>query len=363
MRAGVSYRQTLPAGFDYNVTVANDGTLSRRTLIAGSTAMAAGFAAKSLGLSMNESPLILGSGSHRYECFHDWITPPAGMVFGDTHGVAQDAKGNIYIAHTVNGASQSDDAICVYDEKGKFIKSWGSQFKGGAHGLDIRKEKNKEFIYHCDVNHRKFIKTDLDGKVIFELDTPKESGKYGSGENFIPTNVAFSPNGDFYIADGYGSNWIHQFTINGDYIRTFGGTGSEPGKVSQPHGIWLDDRSGTPMLAVADRANRRIQYFDLDGKHIKFSTEGMRQPCHFSIRGDEMLVPDLDSVITILDKSNKPIVQLGDGAPSDLRGHPRADFIPGKFIHPHDAMFLRNGDILVGEWVPIGRVTLLKRVR
>ena len=37
-------------------------------------------------------------------------------------------------------------------------------------------------------------------------------------------------------------------------------------------------------------------------------------------------------------------------------------FIPGKFIHPHDAVFLHNGDILVSEWVPIGRVTLLKRV-
>jgi len=56
-------------------------------------------------------------------------------------------------------------------------------------------------------------------------------------------------------------------------------------------------------------------------------------------------------------------VQLGDGYPSDLRGHPRADFIPGKFIHPHDAIFLKNGDILVAEWVPIGRVTLLKKVK
>ena len=76
-----------------------------------------------------------------------------------------------------------------------------------------------------------------------------------------------------------------------------------------------------------------------------------------------MLVPDLESIITVLDENNKVIVQLGDGAPSSLRDHPRPDFVPGKFIHPHDAIFLRNGDILVAEWVPIGRVTLLKRVK
>ena len=75
-----------------------------------------------------------------------------------------------------------------------------------------------------------------------------------------------------------------------------------------------------------------------------------------------MLVPDLKSVVTILDRDTLVAAQLGDGAPDDLRGHPRADFIPGKFIHPHDAQFLHNGNILVAEWVPIGRVTLLRKL-
>jgi hypothetical protein len=88
----------------------------------------------------------------------------------------------------------------------------------------------------------------------------------------------------------------------------------------------------------------------------------MRLPCHFAIRKGELLVPDLDSVITILDDKNRVVAQLGDGAPSGLRGKPRTEFLAGKFIHPHDAIFLRNGDILVAEWVPIGRVTLLKRI-
>jgi len=336
-----------------------ESKLSRRAFISGSAAatlsVAAGF--------RWEDKLILGSGEFKYECIHDWIVPPDGMVFGDTHGVAQDSKGRIYVAHTVNSESKSDDAICVYDERGKFQNSWGSRFKGGAHGLDLRREGGEEFLYHCDTAHRLVVKTRLDGTVVWEKGTPDESGKYKNGEAFIPTNVAFSPNGDFYVADGYGSNWIHQYDQKGNFIRTFGGSGSAPGQVSQPHGLWVDTRKKEPLLAVADRANRRIQYFSLDGKHVSFSSEGMRLPCHFSLRKELMLVPDLESIVTILDAENKPVAQLGDGKPTNLRGKPRAEFVPGKFIHPHDAMFLRNGDILVAEWVPQGRITLLKKVR
>jgi hypothetical protein len=71
----------------------------------------------------------------------------------------------------------------------------------------------------------------------------------------------------------------------------------------------------------------------------------------------------LRSVVTLLDKDNKVIVQLGDGDPTSLRNAPRCSFLPGKFIHPHEAIYLRNGDILVAEWVPIGRITLLKHIR
>jgi len=85
-------------------------------------------------------------------------------------------------------------------------------------------------------------------------------------------------------------------------------------------------------------------------------------PCDMKVRGDRMLVPDLESVVTILDAKNAPVVQLCDGNPSNLRGASRDQFIPGKFVHPHDAIWLANGDVLVAEWVPIGRVTLLRAV-
>jgi sugar lactone lactonase YvrE len=304
---------------------------------------------------------ILGSGAHTYECIHDWLVPPDSIKYGDTQGVAQDSQGRLYVGHTVGAGSQSADAIAVFDPKGKFITSWGARFRGGSHGLDIRREGREEFLYHCDTAHRQVVKTTLSGEVVWEKGLPKEAGTYGEKDPFIPTNVAFAPNGDFYVTDGYGSDWVHQYNIKGDYIRSFGGRGKEPGKLANAHGIWVDTRGKTPELCVCDRGNNRLQYFTLEGSHLRFVTNGMRKPCQADIRRDLMLIPDLDSVVTILDKDNNVVVQLGDGHPSALRGAPRDKWIPGKFIHPHDAMFLRNGDILVGEWVPSGRVTLLKR--
>lgn len=305
---------------------------------------------------------IVGTGEHTYECIHDWLRPPDNLLFGDTHGLAVDHQHRIYVAHTVHPSSVSTDAIVVYDSEGKFIKSWGSQFKGGAHGLDIRREGSEEFLYHCDINRRKICKTTLDGQVLWEKGVPTESGVYEREDQWCPTNVAFHPDGDLYVGDGYGSSYVHRYSDHGEYKGIVIRPGSQLGTVREPHGLWVDHRHHKPKLVVADRGNRRLQEFDLEGKPLGFITDGMRRPCHIHYNHGLALVPDLDSVVTILDKDNTVVASLGDGYPSNLRDATRDKFIPGKFIHPHSAIWINSRDIAVVEWVPIGRVTLLRRV-
>src|SRR5439155_18992514 len=193
---------------------------------------------------------------------------------GNTHGVCEDSQGRIYIHHTVHGTSESHDTMVVFDERGKFVKSWGKQFKGGAHGLHIRQEGRREFLYLCDTVHAIVVKTTLDGEEVFTLGYPKESDKYippsdgRAATPYSPTNLAIAPNGDIYVGDGYGSSYINQYDSNGKYIRTFGGKGSAAGQLDCPHGITVDLRGKTPVLTVADRSNKRLQHFDLEGKHI-----------------------------------------------------------------------------------------------
>jgi hypothetical protein len=206
------------------------------------------------------------------------------------------------------------------------------------------------------------VKTDLNGKTVWQKGVPTESGVYPSADRWKPTNVAFDPNGDVFVGDGYGSSYIHRYSMDGEYKGVVIGPGSKSGKVQEPHGLWVDHRSHTPTLVVADRGNHRLQEFTLDGKHLGFVTAGMRRPCHIHYNHGLALVPDLDSVVTILDKKNDVVASLGDGDPSNLRDAPRNQFIPGKFIHPHAAIWINRKDILVVEWVPIGRITLLRNV-
>ena len=88
--------------------------------------------------------LVVGAGAHTYEVIHDWGELPAGLRWGNTHGVAEDSEGRIYIAHTVHSSSERHDTLVVFDHKGKYIRGWGAAFKGGAHGLHLRKEGREE---------------------------------------------------------------------------------------------------------------------------------------------------------------------------------------------------------------------------
>jgi hypothetical protein len=306
---------------------------------------------------------VLGDGSHRYECIHDWGELPSRIKYGNTHGVCEDSQHRIYIKHTVGAGSESADAIVVFDEKGKFIRSWGAEFKGGAHGLHLNTEGGEEFLYLCDPSRHLVVKTTLEGNDVFRMGYPEESGLYGATDEYKPTNIATAPNGDFYVSDGYGKSWIHQYNSKGNYIRSFGGPGKERGQTSCSHGLMVDTRGPEPVLVVADRSNRRLQFFTLDGRHIRFVTDEMRAPCHFHQRGDELLVPDLESRVTILDSDNNLIIHLGDGTHyNGIREKTRDAFTPGKFVAPHSAIYDREGNIFVVEWVEVGRVTKLRRV-
>jgi hypothetical protein len=355
---------------------------SRRTFIkaAGAAAVAAGTVGPTiLGASDKAGTrnAIIGSGEHTYECLHNWGELPEHVKWGETHGVAIDEAGLIYIKHR-NRAEMPMDAIVVFDPEGKYVASFGKEYHAGGHGIDIRKENGQEYLYLCDVTKRQVIKSaftaDRKEEQLWKMCYPFEAGVYQKVSQFSPTNVAFAPDGGFYVADGYGSNYIHQYDQGARWVRTWGGTGTEPGKMQTPHGIWLDDRPGREQaLVVADRANARLQYFTLDGKHLSFVSD-VSFPAHFDIRGTELLVPDLHARVTIFDKDNKVIVHLGydpewtkavlemdDNKKFKMREQP-ARWEAGKFIHPHDACYDRDGNIFVVEWVPTGRVTKLRKV-
>ncbi|HBY61045.1 MAG TPA: hypothetical protein DEH78_14575 [Solibacterales bacterium] len=345
------------------------GIASRRDVLRAMPFVAAPAILGSTDKSGTKRPVV-GAGDHTYEVIHDWGELPKTIAYGNTHGVVEDSKGHIYVHHTVNDVSESHDTMVVFDEKGKFVKSWGKDFKGGAHGLHIRKEGREEFLYLCDTKRNLVVKTTLDGREMFTLGYPKESPQYAPGadgkpKKYSPTNLAVAPNGDIYVGDGYGSSYINQYNAKGEWVRTFGGVGKDAGQLNCPHGLTVDTRGKEPLLLVADRTNKRLQYFTLDGKHVRFAEGVVNLPCHFSERKGVYVIPDLAARVTLLDREDKLIAHLGeDGSNTwgQLRKQPRDKFIPGKFICPHGASFDHRGNIFVVEWVEVGRVTKLRKV-
>jgi hypothetical protein len=313
---------------------------------------------------------IIGVGEHKYECHHNWGELPKNLTWQTTHGVCVDGEGLIYIKMQGLG-NKPQDTVVVFDKKGKFVRSFGSLYHGGGHGIDLRKEDGKEYLYLTNSWKRTFCKTDLKGEVVWTKCFPDGPNKYRAVEQFSPTNVAFAPAGDlgFYVGDGYGSNLIHQYDKDSKWVRTWGGTGDKPGLMKTPHGIWLDDRKGRDVsLVVADRANARLQYFSLEGKHLSF-VKDLLFPAHFDIRGEVLMVPDLHARVSLFDKDNKVIAHLGDDEDwrkkvlDGFKVRQKPETCPaGKFIHPHDACFDADGNVFVVEWVATGRVSLLKKV-
>ena len=322
----------------------------------------------------------LGSGEHTYEVYHDWGMDnlPANHGYGGaSHGVSIDADGLVYITHYGHPGS-----IFVFDPEGKFVKSLGgfhitkgnsSYTTAKGHGIDIRKEGNREFAYLSPSDPSLFFtKITLEGEIVWkkgreELD--EASDQLGQDVTFRPTNTSFRPDGGYYLGDGYGSNLIFEYDKNDQFVRAIGGKGKANGRFATPHGQWLDDRDGTPKLVVADRANKRLQWFDMDGKHLK-TLDGFLFPADIDVQGDLMLVPDLHARITLLDRQNEVIAHLGDDEAWRAKVLDRKlgmrsirnFWEPGKFVHPHDACFDRDGNIFVAEWVITGRVSKLVKV-
>jgi hypothetical protein len=338
---------------------------------------------------------IIGAGEHRYEVNHHWAQLPAEFTWQTTHNAAIDSQGLVYVIHEGKLDQPDHPAIFVFDADGKYVRSFGHQFQGGGHGLEARREGDEEFLYVTAYQQqRSFAKLKLTGETVWHKFAPMPAGIYAAGEDkapraandnpwgrnrFMPTNFAFHPDGGFYLADGYGGYCIHRYDAEGNWLSMFGKPSDDTdadGTFDTPHGIWIDDRANTSemLVVVADRANGRLQWFTLGGEHRR-TQPGFLLPANVDRRGEVLLVPDLLGRVTLLDGANNVIAHLGDDSERVVADKPdgvqrknwtlrfdESRWLPGKFVHPHDACFDADGNIYVVEWVARGRVTKLRKL-
>ena len=302
----------------------------------------------------------LGEGPHVYEWVSSWLKLPTGMMPGAMHGdVVIDAKDRIFFSvDTRNAIFQTDTQV-------RIVRVFGHDLGNGLHGMRLVKQSDgQEVIWLAHVPRHEAIKISLDGKILMTIPFPNKNGMYKSGDDYKPTALDVASNGDVYVVDGYGNDWLHRFNAKGEHIQSWNEGGA--GKFNEPHGVGIDPRGAEPYVVVADRRNHRLQRFTLDGKFVDSVEKELRLPSKVVARGKDLLVVDLDGRVTVFDEKYNVVTQLGDNQNLDIRG--KFDVAPtlwkdGEFIAPHGAAWDSKGNMYVADWNAFGRITKLKRVK
>jgi len=261
-----------------------------------------------------------------YQVDPDWPQLPENWNLRETSAVAADANDHIYLFH------RGLHPIIEFDPAGKFVRSFGDGLFDNPHGLRVDPEGN---IWAVDNGSHIVVKMDPKGRVRMVL------GRRGvSGETedlfYRPTDIAFAPNGDFFVSDGYGNSRVVKFSKDGRFIKAWGKRGVKDGEFNTPHSVVVD-KSG--RLLVADRENFRIQIFDQDGKFLQKWTH-VGSPWGLALYGDNTLF--------MSDGYNNRILKLDlDGRIIGSFGHHGK--MPGELELPHEMTVDSHGAVYVGE--------------
>jgi DNA-binding beta-propeller fold protein YncE len=302
---------------------------------------------------------VLGHNGYRYRVNEEWGNlNPSQTPVKNCHEMVMDSKGRLVMV-----TDETKNNIIVYDKSGKLLETWGSDYPGG-HGLSIFDEGGEDVLFICDPNIGKVVKTDIKGKVLMTLKTPHELGIYEEDMGFKPTETTIAPNGDIYVADGYGSQYVIQYDAKGNYVRHFGGGGDEDDQFQTVHGVAIDQRKGgEPTLLCTSRSHNAFKRFTLDGKYLSTIFLPGAFVCRPVMDDDNLYAgvcwsrlkylnrtPE-SGFVTILDKNDKVISNPGGTEPEYRKGELQVMVQSSPvFKHCHDVCIDEDKNIYVCQW-------------
>jgi sugar lactone lactonase YvrE len=206
------------------------------------------------------------------------ITPD--QNFGEVLSIAVSSKGNVVVLNHPGTASSgplygnATTQLWEFDSNGKFIREIGKGVYGLGYAHSVRFDKYDN-LWVVDKGTNSVMKFNPAGYVLMNLGRRLEG--YDSWEQTRarpadkravdglydgPTDIAWDADDNIFVSDGYVDSRIAKLNKNGDWIKTWGSYGNQPGQFRNPHNMQID-RQGN--IYVADRGNGRIQVFDTDG--------------------------------------------------------------------------------------------------
>src|SRR5687767_763035 len=137
----------------------------------------------------------------------------AGWALGMVSWVAAGPDGLIYLLQRGEHA----DPVIVIDRAGKIVRSWGKGMYTTPHAIRVDPQGN---IWTTDAASSMVYKFSPQGAKLLEIEVggqPNPCGRFCS-----TTDVAFAPNGQVYIADGYRNARSLEYTPQGKRVVEWG---------------------------------------------------------------------------------------------------------------------------------------------
>lgn len=304
--------------------------------------------------------------AHEYQVHENWLQPPSGLThIGDSHGeIAVASNGEVYVS--VMGKK---GGIQIFNADGKYLRNLPDA-PNDIHGFEIHQDTTgEEFIYGAEMNGKRIFKLTLSGERLLDIDAmaviPQKYHREPKAmkNGWVPpplrlTAVTVVDNGDLYVVDGYGLDYIHQFSAKGDYITTFGGRES-PWSFKNCHKISIDPRFTPKRILCNDRANMRLVHVALNGDLIGTYAKNLRRPSATDFHGDLVAVAEISGRVTILDKAGNVVKHIGTNdvkTETDKNKTPPEKWRSGVFTSPHGISFDARGNLYVTEYNKWGRV-------
>lgn len=332
-------------------------TLSRRSLLKHALLAGAWYGAVGRSFAQASSPEVLGQGDFKYRVVPGWGVLDEKTPVNDCHGLTRTPDGHIVLLtnHVANN-------VIFYDEAGKLAHKWTGPKFPGAHGLSLAPYQKKSALFITDLTLHTVTGCALSGEQLGEWRLPAHTGKYAKESDYRPSWTLHRADGEFYVLDGYGKDYILHYAADGSFKRLLGGP--EGGIVHWgPHGGMIDaasDQTETLLIAMSDQ--QYLLRLDLDGKKLGQTDLPGGNPRQIRRMGQHYVVAHLADnwpkdrssrgFLSILDANLRVVSNLAGSAPVyDSAGK----LLPMKhtadvFLHPHDVLANPDGSLVVAQF-------------
>ena len=271
-----------------------------------------------------EAPHIGQGGLPQFAEERGWLKLPAKWRLGNTSAVSVDAQGHVWVLHRPRTLPENLRALAAppvleFDGAGNFVQGWGPLTGSGSspvqnetlpyewpeneHGLHVDAQGFVWIVGNAMPQDGQILKFTKAGKFVMQI------GKRGqTGGNTTPFLLGASglrlhpKRNELFVSDGYGNSRVMVYdAASGAFKRMWGAYGRKPidppsiaiGEPTSPtsqipsgiaerlqhfktvHDVAL---SNDDLVYIADRGNKRVQVFTLDGTYVSQQFVGLDSP-------------------------------------------------------------------------------------